>query len=58
MLCQLSYAPKHGWGRNRTADTRVFSAVLYQLSYPADRAAGIRLAPSAEAPGVGFEPTT
>ena len=36
MLCQLSYAPSYGWGRNRTADTRVFSAVLYRLSYPAD----------------------
>ncbi len=35
MLCQLSYAPSYGWGRNRTADTRVFSAVLYRLSYPA-----------------------
>jgi hypothetical protein len=38
VLCQLSYAPigsSHGWGRIRTADTRVFSAVLYQLSYPA-----------------------
>ena len=33
---KLSYAPSYGWGRNRTADTRVFSAVLYRLSYPAD----------------------
>ena len=41
---KLSYAPSYlgpincsasGWGRIRTADTRVFSAVLYQLSYPA-----------------------
>jgi hypothetical protein len=24
-----------GWGRNRTADTRIFSPLLYQLSYPA-----------------------
>ena len=40
MLCQLSYAPSYGWGRNRTADTRVFSAVLYQLSYPAALSSG------------------
>ena len=25
----------NGWGRSRTADTGVFSAVLYRLSYPA-----------------------
>gem|GEM_PF-5125531 len=24
-----------GWRRNRTADTRIFSPLLYQLSYPA-----------------------
>ena len=24
-----------GWRRDRTADTRIFSPVLYQLSYPA-----------------------
>src|SRR5439155_334975 len=24
-----------GWGRNRTGDTRIFSPLLYQLSYPA-----------------------
>jgi hypothetical protein len=24
-----------GWGRNRTADTRIFNPLLYQLSYPA-----------------------
>jgi hypothetical protein len=24
-----------GWTRNRTADTRIFSPLLYQLSYPA-----------------------
>ena len=22
------------WGRNRTSDTRIFSPLLYQLSYP------------------------
>ena len=44
MLYQLSYGPRfthgaaplhryHGQGRNRTADTAVFSRVLYQLSY-------------------------
>ncbi len=40
MLCQVELRPfvsRHGWGRNRTADTRVFSAVLYRLSYPARR---------------------
>ncbi len=26
---------KGGWGRNRTADTWIFSPLLYQLSYPA-----------------------
>ena len=26
-----------GWGRNRTADTRIFSPLLYRLSYPAER---------------------
>src|SRR3954467_9536880 len=26
-----------GWGRNRTGDTRIFSPLLYQLSYPAAR---------------------
>src|SRR5690606_21115845 len=32
-----TYAPQphHGRGRNRTADTVIFSHVLYQLSYPA-----------------------
>ena len=24
-----------GWGRNRTGDTRIFSPLLYRLSYPA-----------------------
>jgi hypothetical protein len=28
-------AGKRGWGRNRTADTRIFSPLLCQLSYPA-----------------------
>jgi hypothetical protein len=26
---------RYGWGRNRTADTRIFSPLLCQLSYPA-----------------------
>ena len=25
-----------GWGRDRTADTAIFSRMLYQLSYPAN----------------------
>ena len=25
----------NGWGQNRTGDTRIFSPLLYQLSYPA-----------------------
>jgi hypothetical protein len=44
VLYQLSYGPlalpsalalgvHHGQGRNRTADTTIFSRVLYQLSY-------------------------
>jgi hypothetical protein len=32
-----------GQGRNRTADTRIFSPLLYQLSYLAPGAAGILL---------------
>ena len=36
-----------GWGENRTPDTRIFSPLLYQLSYPAvERAStipGLRL---------------
>ena len=41
----LNYEPKNiwnpdkhwgsGWTRNRTGDTRIFSPLLYQLSYPA-----------------------
>ena len=48
MLYQLSYGPLnnllsttsaelHGQGQNRTADTMIFSHVLYQLSYLADK---------------------
>ena len=29
-------AESGGWRRNRTADTRIFSPLLYQLSYPAE----------------------
>ncbi len=38
MLYQLSYtgAVNGGFGRNRTADTRIFSPLLYQLSYKAN----------------------
>ena len=48
MLYQLSYGPLlsldrpgdrcfSGQGRNRTTDTAIFSRVLYQLSYLADK---------------------
>ena len=50
MLYQLSYGPLdaargrrqpavsiHGQGRNRTTDTTIFSRVLYQLSYLAEK---------------------
>ena len=30
-----SNTEKYGWGGNRTPDTRIFSPLLYQLSYPA-----------------------
>ncbi len=33
--------PHSGQGRNRTADTRIFSPLLYQLSYLASRADSI-----------------
>lgn len=32
-VCFLQYG---GWGRNRTADTRIFNPLLYQLSYPTE----------------------
>ena len=33
-LYQMSYSPHNGAsGRNRTNDTRIFSPLLYQLSY-------------------------
>ena len=34
-LLYLSAFPRGGWGRNRTGDTRIFSPLLCQLSYPA-----------------------
>ena len=49
MLYQLSYGRPvlasdrllpHGQGQNRTADTTIFSRVLYQLSYLAGRRKG------------------
>ena len=44
-----------GEGRNRTADTAVFSRVLYQLSYlPYRRASRLRLARPARP--TGFDP--
>ena len=36
---ELGRAKAGGQGRNRTSDTRIFSAVLYQLSYLALRSA-------------------
>ena len=35
MLCKSLKIREGGWGRNRTGDTRIFSPLLYQLSYPA-----------------------
>ena len=47
--------PSRGEGRNRTADTAVFSRVLYQLSYlPYRRASRLRLARPARP--TGFDP--
>jgi hypothetical protein len=34
-LSQVLENQGSGWGRNRTADTRIFSPLLCQLSYPA-----------------------
>src|SRR5438552_5768678 len=34
-LLHSSSFRRYGWGRNRTADTRIFSPLLCQLSYPA-----------------------
>ena len=34
-LARLRYSPINGAGRNRTADTRSFNPLLYQLSYRA-----------------------
>ena len=42
MLQNLPYSARfqrYGWGRNRTADTWIFSPLLCQLSYPAVRSA-------------------
>ncbi len=33
VLCRIHASIVCGTGRNRTADTRIFSPVLYQLSY-------------------------
>ena len=44
-LC-LSGFRRSGWSRNRTGDTRIFSPLLYQLSYPAVEE-GSALCPSA-----------
>jgi hypothetical protein len=34
---ELNPCSRYGQGRNRTADTRIFSPLLYQLSYLAER---------------------
>ena len=31
--CSANVSSTHGQGQNRTADTRIFSPLLYQLSY-------------------------
>jgi hypothetical protein len=43
-------AKRRGWNRDRTGDTRIFSPLLYQLSYPAKLAIinDLRLTPVAE----------
>ena len=79
MLYQLSYGPlfpffsadlsasHHGQGQNRTADTMIFSHVLYQLSYLAPtkqktarafRAAGGKLVGEAGFSGSPLPPAT
>ena len=39
-----------GQGRNRTTDTRIFSPLLYQLSYLAAEGERARIRPAATAP--------
>ena len=34
-IARRAGSPRGGWRRTRTADTRIFSPLLYQLSYPA-----------------------
>ena len=46
LLFQLNFSRKNAQSRNRTSDTRIFSPLLYQLSY-----LGI-------VAGTGFEPVT
>src|SRR5215471_15580893 len=38
----VSITKENGWGRNRTADTWIFSPLLCRLSYPAVRAPIVR----------------
>ena len=53
-LYQMSYIRKFGaFGRNRTNDTRIFSPLLYQLSYKGKK--GIK---KEMATWIGLEPTT
>ena len=73
-LTRLRYSPINGAGRNRTADTRSFNPLLYQLSYRAKYKRSVRDSNSWSHPwqgcvlnqldqrtkiaGAGFEPTT
>ena len=41
----LHWIKGYGWGRNRTADTWIFSPLLCQLSYPAVTGAEVASAP-------------
>ena len=42
LLVHLPLKKRNGWGRNRTADTWIFSPLLCRLSYPAVMAPIVR----------------
>ena len=55
-VTQVLFEMSGGQGRDRTGDTRIFSPLLYQLSY---LAMGFRVVVSVEMVGAqGFEPWT